>query len=80
MTVIEIQRCRTIYDAVRAGREPAESLPTAVRRALFVELFAEGVSIRDIADLTRTTDYTVARILDDAEAAARDAYLDRWAA
>lgn len=50
------------YAAARAGREPAEALTTHDRHRLVAELTARGWPDVRIAELTRMTTYTTARI------------------
>lgn len=52
-----------VWAAVVAGREPAETLPSAVRAALFRLLVARGWTVSDIGAWTRTTEYTVSRMI-----------------
>lgn len=52
-----------LYRAVKAGQEPAESLPGVLRERLFQELTAQGWTVTEVAAWTRTTEYTTARIL-----------------
>lgn len=52
-----------VWDAVWSGQEPAESLPSAVRAALFRTMRADGRTVTFIAAWTRTTEYTVSRML-----------------
>ena len=71
---------RMLTRAVWAGHEPAESLPTAERRALFVQMRdVHGWSLQRIADHTRTSLYTVARVLADADRTAA-AVIEQYAA
>lgn len=51
-----------LYRLCLAGREPAESLPTAERSALVAELHGLRWTDQEIADHTRMTLYTTARI------------------
>lgn len=44
-----------VWDAVMRGQEPAESLPSALRAALFRTLRAEGATDYEVAAWTRTT-------------------------
>ncbi len=52
------------YRAALDGREPAEALTTRDRARLVAELTAAGWSVPDIAEHTRQTTYTTARIRD----------------
>lgn len=52
-----------VWAAVCDGREPAESLPSGHRAALFRTLRADGWTVETIGAWTRTTAYTVARVL-----------------
>lgn len=52
-----------LYAAALAGREPAESLHPDDRADLIAGLAANGWTVHAIADHTRTTLYTVDRIL-----------------
>lgn len=54
-----------VYRAVLRGREPAESLPTQLRRRLFMEMLADGRTVAEVATWTRTTEYTVLRLVGD---------------
>lgn len=47
---------------VWVGEEPAESLPSGLRAALFRSLRADGWSVAQVGAWTRTTAYTVARV------------------
>lgn len=51
-----------MYRECRAGREPAESLPTYAREWLVHELWTNGWTDAEIAAWTRMTTYTTARI------------------
>lgn len=51
-----------LYRLCLAGREPAESLPTVERARLVAELHDAGWTDQQIADHTRMTLYTTARI------------------
>jgi hypothetical protein len=51
------------WTAAAEGREPAESLPTGLRAALFRTLIADGFTIEEVGAWTRTTVYTVCRVL-----------------
>lgn len=53
---------RVLYERCLAGREPAESLPPAERERLVTELHSAGWPDQAIADHTRMTLYTTARI------------------
>lgn len=50
------------YAAARGGREPAEALPQYLRWQLVAELHGLGMTDQGIAEWTRTTLYTTARI------------------
>jgi hypothetical protein len=50
-----------VWDAVMTGREPAESLPSVLRAALFRTLRAEGGTDTEIAAWTRSTVHVVRR-------------------
>ncbi len=50
-----------VWDAVMRGVEPAESLPSAVRAALFRTLRAEGLTDTEVATWTRSTVHVVQR-------------------
>jgi len=52
-----------LWARVWAGQEPAESLPSVHRAALFRSLRAHGLTPAEIGAWTRTTEYTVRRIL-----------------
>jgi hypothetical protein len=59
------RRPRTrLYELCKLGLVPAEVLPQTHRHQLFRELKRRGMTVREIAALTMTTDYTVARILE----------------
>jgi DNA-binding NarL/FixJ family response regulator len=51
-----------LLEACRTGHEPAEALPTYAREWLVHELVREGWTDVQIADWTRMTTYTTARI------------------
>ncbi len=51
------------YSAVLDGQEPAESLPSSLRQRLFRQLLANGLTLAEVAAWTRTTPYTVSRML-----------------
>jgi hypothetical protein len=51
-----------LYAAARAGMEPAEALTTGDRARLVAELATRGWTDRRIAEHTRMTTYTTARI------------------
>lgn len=55
---------RLLRAAVAGGREPAESLDPAARRAVLLTLCAAGWSLHEIAEHTRTTTYTTHRWLE----------------
>lgn len=50
------------YHSARAGKEPAEALTPNDRRRLVRELHAKGMTDVEIAEHTRQTTYTAARI------------------
>lgn len=52
------------YDAVLSGLAPAEALTTENRERVVISLVDRGMSDREIAELTRMTTYTTARIRD----------------
>jgi predicted hotdog family 3-hydroxylacyl-ACP dehydratase len=64
----DVRRWSDTYAACRAGREPAEALPSPLRRRLFAALRRDGLDVREIAAHTRTTEYTVGRMLGQAAA------------
>lgn len=53
---------RQTYYAAKAGQEPAESLPSALRARLFRELLDGGMTMTEVAAWTRTTEYTIVRM------------------
>lgn len=53
-----------LYALARAGREPAEALTTSDRARLVAELVNRGWTDRRIAEHTRQSTYTTARIRD----------------
>lgn len=55
---------RDTWAAVWRGEEPAETLPSLVRASLFRSMAAEGMTPDAIGAWTRTTQYTVVRMLD----------------
>ncbi|RZT87530.1 hypothetical protein EV383_4455 [Pseudonocardia sediminis] len=61
-----------MWEACCAGREPAESLHWRDREDLFVRLTQAGWSVEAVAEHTRTTVYTVDRILDRPRMALED--------
>lgn len=52
-----------LWAACRAGREPAEALPTRLRAQLLVVLVRSGLSVAEVGHRTRMSEYTVRRIL-----------------
>jgi hypothetical protein len=58
--------CRPTWVACALGREPAESLPTLLRAYLFSTMLRYGWTVAEIGAWTRTTEYTVARVLERA--------------
>jgi hypothetical protein len=50
-----------VWDAVMRGEEPAESLPSSLRAALFRTLRAEGRTDDELAAWTRSTVHVVRR-------------------
>lgn len=54
------------WNACCAGREPAEALDWRDREDLFVGFWEARWSLEAIAEHTRSTSYTVARVLDRA--------------
>lgn len=57
-------RSRLLRAAVAGGREPAEALCPADRRAVLLALLAAGWTAAEIAVHTRTSTYTLHRWLD----------------
>jgi len=55
-------RVSRLYELARAGAVPAEELPSNLRWQLVAELHAEGWTDAHIAQHTRMTEYTTARI------------------
>ena len=53
---------RALYVLARSGRLPADALPTHVRWQLVVDFHSIGWTDVDIAEHTRMTTYTTARI------------------
>jgi hypothetical protein len=55
---------KLLWRACLDGREPAESLPSALRERLVSILLGRGWSVVDIAEHTFMTTYTTGRIRD----------------
>jgi hypothetical protein len=62
----EWMRNRPAWAACVLGREPAESLPTLLRAYLFSTMLRYGWTVAEIGAWTRTTEYTVTRVLERA--------------
>lgn len=58
----QARRRSALYVAAREGLEPAEALSTGERRRLVTEFVVLGMTDLEIAELTRMTLYTTARI------------------